>query len=1019
MTISTVNSTTLNSIFYWRGVVDPEELLQHREVSSKIQELLHNRLSKGTNLKKLKDYNIYRIKTNDKNRILFTDYQKGGKKYLLLLDYFTDHKYGKSKVFKPGVLERFTSRNYDVDGEAVEWEDYDQESLTSFDYSSEDVPFDLSPVDYYKTTFISFNDHQGKVLQERLPLLVSGPPGSGKSCVALSLLTRYLSDPSNHDEKSIAFVCLSENLASTIRGYWEEQPASQFTGSTRVTFLNYEDFLKMLKPELGEYTKITYEDACVWLEGYIKQDGQLDVRSVFEEFQILSSYSKEEYFELGKRQSLYDDSIVRENIFNLFLRYKEWLRENNFYDIRFEIVGRAPRFDLVVVDEAQDLSGPALLQLYTLAGGNISYFMDTQQDLEDRLSKRSHLKQLMYTKGVTLNSTNLPTVYRCPQSVLNFANRWLGIKAYASGGIADKDEYREINVVGNEAIGEGHVFWHEEGVADIFSSLRASYKETEIAIVVSREEDKESFELRDFGRHLLFTPEEIKGLEFPAVILFKPFELEVFKQLNKQLQGVDEHDLCGHRHRAKSSGDATSAIYSELPELSKVFTTITRTEDTLLIYQPLEHNVRNIHRLLESTFNDITESLVEDEGSSSRPSPIHIETSETDWLGLAERYLKQGAWKKFTEVCTYQLHEDPQIVKFRLTGQQPEEGSVAGDATSSVKESGKICSTGRIGGPSTVQAKSIARSKKARNSKKNKHKIAKFNQHKCIDEGTLRGCLRDFGKQRKLNRFLKAYSIDCRTSTGLTPLMATIDTERYQAAKLLIANGADVNLQDNNGATALMAASEVGNGEIVQLLLDKGASVNTKDSSEYTALLIASESGHTEVVQLLLENGANPDVKTAKGKTPLADAIRRGHKEIIQLLLEHHANANMLGPQWDFPSSLEIIFQVDKGGITFAPVKMQTPLMLAVEAGDKDVVELLLQYGANIDEQDTEGYTPLLHAVRFGDKEIVKLLIMSGADSQIVTHSGRNIIMEAIRWHGREMAEYIVKLILESKKELA
>ncbi|MEU2991975.1 ankyrin repeat domain-containing protein [Streptomyces griseoincarnatus] len=56
------------------------------------------------------------------------------------------------------------------------------------------------------------------------------------------------------------------------------------------------------------------------------------------------------------------------------------------------------------------------------------------------------------------------------------------------------------------------------------------------------------------------------------------------------------------------------------------------------------------------------------------------------------------------------------------------------------------------------------------------------------------------------------------------------------------------------------------------------------------------------------------------------------------------------------------------------------PLVLAATCGHPDVVELLLDRGADIEDRDVKGWSPLEWAVSFGQVEAVQLLLARGAE---------------------------------------
>lgn len=65
-----------------------------------------------------------------------------------------------------------------------------------------------------------------------------------------------------------------------------------------------------------------------------------------------------------------------------------------------------------------------------------------------------------------------------------------------------------------------------------------------------------------------------------------------------------------------------------------------------------------------------------------------------------------------------------------------------------------------------------------------------------------------------------------------------------------------VNYKDKNGNTLLTCASYFGCTDVVKLLLDNGATVDLLDANRCTALFLSSQDGHAEIAKLLLDKGA-------------------------------------------------------------------------------------------------------------------------------------------------------------------
>ena len=78
----------------------------------------------------------------------------------------------------------------------------------------------------------------------------------------------------------------------------------------------------------------------------------------------------------------------------------------------------------------------------------------------------------------------------------------------------------------------------------------------------------------------------------------------------------------------------------------------------------------------------------------------------------------------------------------------------------------------------------------------------------------------------------------------------------YDVAKLLIANGADINYKDYGDKTALMYAAEKGLKDVVKLLIEKGADVNAVNKNGQSALTLATEYKKMDIVKILKKKGA-------------------------------------------------------------------------------------------------------------------------------------------------------------------
>lgn len=138
--------------------------------------------------------------------------------------------------------------------------------------------------------------------------------------------------------------------------------------------------------------------------------------------------------------------------------------------------------------------------------------------------------------------------------------------------------------------------------------------------------------------------------------------------------------------------------------------------------------------------------------------------------------------------------------------------------------------------------------------------------------------------------------VKLRNGEGFNPLHVAAREGQAEAARLLIAAGADVNALDDhpaeefrrqysNGWTPLHLAAMGGKTGTAAILLDHGAQVNAADQrGKDTALHFAAWVGNVDLVALLLARKADHDAKDQMYRTPLALAKEKGHTNVIKLL---------------------------------------------------------------------------------------------------------------------------------------
>ena len=126
-----------------------------------------------------------------------------------------------------------------------------------------------------------------------------------------------------------------------------------------------------------------------------------------------------------------------------------------------------------------------------------------------------------------------------------------------------------------------------------------------------------------------------------------------------------------------------------------------------------------------------------------------------------------------------------------------------------------------------------------------------------------------------------------------------------EVVKQHLAAGTDVDAKDDKfGLTPLRMAAANNQNEIAKLLIKEGANVNIKDEDAYTPIHYASVNGHVDIVELLLVNNANVNIHPENVYTSLHGAASGGHFDVLKLIINKGANLNSRDHTGDTPLDL-------------------------------------------------------------------------------------------------------------------
>jgi uncharacterized protein len=247
---------------------------------------------------------------------------------------------------------------------------------------------------------------------------------------------------------------------------------------------------------------------------------------------------------------------------------------------------------------------------------------------------------------------------------------------------------------------------------------------------------------------------------------------------------------------------------------------------------------------------------------------------------------------------------------------------------------------------------------------------------------------------------------DAAVQTVNSFLLEAAEADCVALVEALFAAGGSVKVRGREGDSVLHRAARAGADDVVALLLQRGAAVNLHDLKGGTALFYAVQTDRVKTARLLVAAGADPNSEGRNGTTPLEAAAFNGNKQIVDFLLKSGADAQHI----DRTGKTAIVYAVARGFSDIAERLLATGIDVNARYGNdltalmwaaghsNDVpkeegvatIALLLDRGAQIDDQDNRGRTALMIAAELGHRSAVEFLLLRGADTGLLDRQGKS-----------------------------
>jgi ankyrin repeat protein len=270
---------------------------------------------------------------------------------------------------------------------------------------------------------------------------------------------------------------------------------------------------------------------------------------------------------------------------------------------------------------------------------------------------------------------------------------------------------------------------------------------------------------------------------------------------------------------------------------------------------------------------------------------------------------------------------------------------------------------------------------------------------------------------------------------GYTPLHLAAQEGSLESAKVLVESGAEVDAPRGEvsvigskgelGQTPLFDALRQKQKPLTEFLLAEGASIHHTDYQGKTPIFAAVDAGDLEMTRTLLKKGAKADIRLKSGDKPTLLHRCPSRVEWIQLLFENGTPIKSPGEyerspllsHYEKPKVVKALLQLGADPNQHEPLRGTPPLHEMVARNALECVKLLIEYGADVNADDFNGFTAL-HTIAQGRVMGAALvsareLLKAGASSDV--KDGNSISVEDMA--KREPSGYAAKVLKEKNGE--
>jgi ankyrin repeat protein len=244
-----------------------------------------------------------------------------------------------------------------------------------------------------------------------------------------------------------------------------------------------------------------------------------------------------------------------------------------------------------------------------------------------------------------------------------------------------------------------------------------------------------------------------------------------------------------------------------------------------------------------------------------------------------------------------------------------------------------------------------------------------------------------------MTEHLLGLGVDPDGDSSPSHLLFALKKDKFYIAQILLKAPVDVNATDRAGRTALMIAAYKGQHQIVNILLESGADPNNRKNDGGNVLHYLAADKDCKwgpiIVDVLLKTSVEVDARDERGRTPLHWAVATGKTYLCEKFLA--------------------LPKERRADVQASDLRRKTGLHLAASRGHDDVIDVLLDHGADVNASADGSWKPIHLACDTGHKSTTHKLILAGAELNAKLLTGMTPLNIAARAGHLEIIEFLLQ----------